>query len=80
MNHVGGFARIMPAEYLREITFSDAHNEDSEVSAWAIAHGKPMYYLENGLAVEHQESSIGQGHRYPDYFKNREAVYQHPNG
>ena len=76
VSHVGGFARVMPSEYVKHINFHEGHQEDSEVSQWALANGKPMFYLENSLIVEHQESSIGQGYRYPDYFKNREAVYQ----
>lgn len=69
--HVGGFARVMPAEMFKQVPFTDAHDEDSNVSAWARAAGVEMFYLENGFIVEHQESTLGQHARDESYFQGR---------
>lgn len=70
--HVGGFARIMPIEFFKQMVFSDSHSEDTECSSWCNNNGKHMYYLENGLIVEHQESTLGQHARYgKTYFRDR---------
>lgn len=70
--HVGGFARVMPTNIFKQITCSNTHSEDTECAAWCNNHGKPMYYLENSLIVEHQESTLGQHKRYGEsYFKGR---------
>lgn len=72
VHHVGGFARIMPTKFLKQITCSNTHSEDTECSAWCNNNNKPMYYLENSLIVEHQESTLGQHKRYGEaYFKGR---------
>jgi len=71
VNHVGGFARIMPSNLLQNISFSDTHSEDTECSAYFNRENIPMYYLENALIVEHQESTLGQHERYKEYFKGR---------
>ena len=72
VHHVGGFARIMPVECFKQITFTNTHSEDTECSSWCNSKSIPMYYLENALIVEHQESTLGQHARYGnDYFKGR---------
>lgn len=71
VNHIGGFARIMPSNLLQNISFSDTHSEDTECSAYFNRENIPMYYLENTLIVEHQESTLGQHERYKEYFKGR---------
>lgn len=73
VSHVGGFARIAPKSHLMNTVFSDGHNEDAEFSNNCNANGVDMFYLENGLIVEHQESTLGQHARYDkvNYFKNR---------
>lgn len=73
VNHVGGFARITPQNIIREKTFTNVgHSEDGEFTVHCRAKGIPMYYLENDLVVEHQESTLGQHERYgDDYFKGR---------
>lgn len=72
VHHVGGFARIMPTEFFKQMNFSDTHSEDTECSSWCNNNNKPMYYLENSLIVEHQESTLGQHARYGKaYFKDR---------
>lgn len=72
VTHVGGFARISPG-FTREWTFDESrpHSEDSQHSQKCIEKGIPMFYLENALIVEHQESTLGQHERYPHYFKGR---------
>ena len=69
--HIGGFARIMPGYLLDRIHFSDSHSEDTECASVFNALNLPMYYLENSLIVEHQESTLGQHERYKNYFNNR---------
>jgi len=72
VHHVGGFARIMPVEYFKQINFTNTHSEDTECSTWCNNNNIPMYYLENALIVEHQESTLGQHARYGEkYFKGR---------
>tara|TARA_Y100000385_G_scaffold266076_1_gene300925 strand:- start:169 stop:855 length:687 start_codon:yes stop_codon:yes gene_type:complete len=78
VNHIGGFARISPANPTKEWTFdydkSDtaSGSEDGQHSQKCMAHGLPMAYLENALIVEHQESTLGQHARYGDsYFGKR---------
>ena len=63
---VGGFARIAPGHLAREWRFPDdrqlpnSSNEDQHVGEYCRMAGVPMYYLENSLIVEHQESTLGQ--------------------
>lgn len=64
VNHVGGFSRISPTYIYKEINFSDSHNEDSEFSYYCNMNNVEMFYLENSLIVEHQESTLGQKQRY----------------
>lgn len=72
VNHVGGFCRIMPSKYLSEIAFPSGHDEDALVSRWARGRGVLQFYMENALAVEHQESTLGQHQRYgEEYFQGR---------
>jgi hypothetical protein len=69
---LGGFARIAPKEHLLNTRFSDDHSEDSEFSGNCNTNNIPMYYLENGLIVEHQETGLGQQARYgKEYFQAR---------
>lgn len=74
VHHVGGFARISPKWLYDDCIFPrQTHGEDSEFSMHCGRKGVPMYYLENALIVEHQESTLGQHKRYGDiYFKGRE--------
>lgn len=60
VHHLGGFCRVVPTKYIKNMQFSNAHNEDSECSAFLNRNNIPMYYLENNLIVEHQESTLGQ--------------------
>lgn len=70
--HVGGFARVCQTELIKQIEFTDAHNEDVEFSNFARSKGIDLFYLENAIAVEHMESTLGQHKRYGrDYFKAR---------
>jgi hypothetical protein len=72
VGHVGGFARIMPYDIFSKIKFSNSHSEDTECSTYCSVYNKPMFYLENALIVEHQESTLGQHKRYGEgYFKGR---------
>jgi len=71
-DHVGGFCRICPTNLIKEINFSDSHNEDTEFSSAARSKNIEIFYLENSIAVEHMESTLGQHKRYGnDYFKGR---------
>lgn len=70
VNHIGGFARFCPSLYAKNITFiGKAHDEDGQFSTRYNNLG--MYYLENSLIVEHQESTLGQHERYKNYFEER---------
>lgn len=69
--HIGGFARIYPALYAKNMLFAGSkHDEDVQFSNRFREVG--FYYLENAIIVEHQESTLGQHVRYGDnYFKGR---------
>lgn len=70
--HIPGFARIMPVKLFKQIDFTDRHNEDVECSNWCLSNEVPMFTLENTLIVEHQETILGQYHRYgEDYMKKK---------
>lgn len=72
VDHIGGFARISPADVAKNVKVKDTgHNEDVEFSTYCKQNNIPMVYLENALIVEHQESTLGQHERYPNYFKGR---------
>lgn len=79
VNHIGGFARIVPADIFRDFEFPDDKTdgtssgwEDGDHSKRMTSRGVPMYYLENALIVEHNESTLGQHERYGDnYFGER---------
>mgnify|MGYP003658612553 CR=1 FL=1 len=72
VNHVGGFARISDTSLLKRVEFSDSHNEDTEFSSFCSQNNIPMFYLDNCLIIEHQESTLGQHARYGEtYFKGR---------
>lgn len=78
VGHIGGFARISPANPTKEWLFdydkSDTASgtEDGQHSQKCRSLGIPMAYLENALIVEHQESTLGQHARYgKDYFGER---------
>lgn len=70
--HVGGFCRVSPWSVVENARITDSHNEDSEVSSYCNQNSIGMFYLENSLIVEHQESTLGQHARYgKEYFGAR---------
>lgn len=72
VSQVGGFARFSPTKLLQSAKFTDSHNEDQEFSEFCRQKNIEMFYLENTLIVEHQESTLGQHERYGEnYFKGR---------
>jgi hypothetical protein len=77
VNHIGGFCRISPG-FTNKWTFSPdlipgiSGNEDGQHSQKCIQNNIEMFYLDNALIVEHQESTLGQHARYGEaYFKGR---------
>lgn len=72
VDHIGGFARICPTNLIKDFEFGcKTRNEDVQFSNYWSASGIFMVYLENAMIVEHQESTLGQHERYPEYFKGR---------
>lgn len=77
VDHVGGFCRVSPAgtkdwQFAPDLLPGISGNEDGQHSAKARTMGLPMFYLENAIVVEHQESTLGQHERYGEnYFKGR---------
>lgn len=77
VSHVGGFARFTPASLMKNFKFKDdlipgiSGDEDGQYSNYLNSIGKPMCYLENRLVVEHNESTLGQIARFPQYFTSR---------
>lgn len=79
VSHVGGFARFSPRSIFNSFTFPNdlikgiSGTEDGNLSQYAIQNNIPMFYVETGMVVEHNESILGQQTRYPEYFKDREG-------
>ena len=78
VSHIGGFARISPRHNTGHWRFPNdlipgiSGSEDGIHSQYCINDGIEMAYLESKIVVEHNESSIGQHHRYGEaYFKGR---------
>jgi len=83
--HVGGLARIGPALILKgfrwpqDLGFGHSGCEDMNFSKHCRENGIPLLYLENGLIVEHQESTLGQAQRYKSAAPSR-ALEVRPEG
>ena len=79
VTHVGGFARFSPKSLFDNFSFQNdlipgvSGNEDGQFSSYCNGKGIQMFYLENGMVVEHNESTLGQVLRYKDYFKDRNS-------
>ncbi len=78
VHHIGGFARIMPSKIAKSYTWpydycpGSSGKEDVNFSAYCNSTKISMFYLENSLIVEHQESTLGQHARYGEtYFNGR---------
>lgn len=77
VSHVGGFARFSPASIIKNFKFAadlsagQSGTEDGQFSEHCRSNGVDMFYLENELIVEHNESGLGQIARYKDYFASR---------
>ena len=74
VNHVGGFARFWPKcydfKFTGDLISGISGNEDGQLSTWACQNKIDMFYVETGMAVEHQEG-LGQQIRYGEYFQDR---------
>lgn len=78
VHHIGGFARIAPSALVKNWSYEPdlvagmSGNEDGQHSTKCLQNSIPMFYLENALIVEHQESTLGQHARHgKDYFGKR---------
>jgi len=74
--HVSGMVRIAPAETAKAIRCPYDLDDRSGVEdvSFALAcqeRNVPMYYLENAIISEHQETGLGQYERYPEYYQGR---------
>jgi GT2 family glycosyltransferase len=80
VNHVGGFARISPTKLFKDFDFpydkSDTASgwEDGHFARAMVAQGIPIYYLENALIVEHNESTLGQHARYGEAYFGKQKI------
>lgn len=76
VSHVGGFARFTPRSLFDNFKFPNdlipgiSGTEDGNLSSHCVSNNIEMFYLENSMVVEHNEST-GQILRYPEYFKGR---------
>ena len=76
-HHIGGFARFAPKSIFDNFKFPNdlvkgiSGTEDGDFSSYCNSAGITMFYLENGMIVEHNESGFGQIIRYPEYFSGR---------
>lgn len=72
VNNIAGFARIMPVNILKQISFADRHDDDADCAIWCRRNNVPMFILENCLVVEHNETKYGQYLRYGEtYLRNK---------
>ena len=77
VTHLGGFARFSPAHIIKNFQFPNdlipgiSGTEDGNFSTHCSRSTIEMFYLENGLIVEHNEATPGQTVRYPEYFSGR---------
>lgn len=66
VNHIGGFGRISPSNICKQYTWPydlseiTSGNEDTNFSNFCKLKNIDMYYLENSIIIEHQESTLGQ--------------------
>lgn len=79
VHHMGGFARFAPRSLFDNFKFENdlipgiSGTEDGQLSSYCVTNNIEMFYLENGLVVEHNDSSLGQILRYPEYFISRNS-------
>lgn len=79
VKHIGGIARCVPRNIYDRFTFTNdldksgatSGNEDGQFSAWCNAHNIKMMYMDTHIVVEHQEGTLCQKARYPEYFSKR---------
>lgn len=77
VDHIGGFARVAPAHIVKkfqwpyDLSTTSSGSEDSNFSAHCRQNGIRLFYMENSIVVEHQESTLGQHVRDENYFKGR---------
>lgn len=68
VKHIGGFCRVTPQYVYKEIVLDkETHSEDKEFSVYCRDNDIEMFYLENGIVVEHAESPLGQSKRNKEY-------------
>lgn len=64
VRHIGGFARAIPSRIAEKVNIPDGdRTEDGTCSGQLNQLGVPRVYLENGVVVEHQETTWGQHRR-----------------
>jgi len=79
VNHIGGIARCVPKKIYDRFRFLDdldhsgvtSGNEDGQFSTWCKQQGIKMMYMDTHAVVEHQEGTLCQKMRYPEYFEKR---------
>lgn len=79
VRHIGGIARCVPKVIYDKFRFVDdldrsgqtSGNEDGQFSSWCNATGIKMMYMDTHVVVEHQEGTLCQRIRYPEYFEKR---------
>jgi GT2 family glycosyltransferase len=80
VRHIGGIARCVPKAIYDGFTFKDdldlsgrtSGDEDGQFSSYCMSSGIPMFYMDTKVVVEHQEGTLCQKLRYPDYYKDRQ--------
>lgn len=87
VERAGGLARSGPGDLLRTFRFTDdrgvghSGSESRQFADQCKAAGIPIYVLENGVVVEHQESSMGQFARLGrSYFATTNEEAGEPRG
>lgn len=78
VNVTGGGCRLIPTEILKgllplenDLAHGASGSDDDQLTVLCNQHGIPIYYIENAIAFEHQESCLGQRERFREYYQSR---------
>lgn len=80
VHHIGGIARCVPRKIYDKFKFANdldptgrtSGNEDGQFSSWCNQNKIVMMYMDTEFVVEHNEGTLCQRMRYPEYFEKRQ--------
>ena len=88
VNVTGGGCRVTPTQILKkflplenDLGHGASGSDDDQLTRLCNQYSIPIYYIENAVAFEHQESCLGQRERFRKYYQlrnDKEIVYPYP--